>query len=55
MRLVKKFGRAPLLLPIAFRPQLPVLAPADVSTVLESSPRLICHGNLGGHAPLMRI
>ncbi|MBY3345140.1 cytochrome P450 [Rhizobium laguerreae] len=38
-RLVKKYGRAPLLLPIPFRPQLLVLDPSDVSTVLECSPR----------------
>ncbi|MBY3339089.1 cytochrome P450 [Rhizobium laguerreae] len=38
-RLVKKYGRAPLLLPIPFRPQLLVLDPADVSTVLECSPQ----------------
>ncbi|MBY5405559.1 cytochrome P450 [Rhizobium leguminosarum] len=38
-RLVKKYGRAPLLLPIPFRPQLLILDPVDVSTVLQCSPQ----------------
>ncbi|MBY3442374.1 cytochrome P450 [Rhizobium laguerreae] len=38
-RLVKKYGRAPLLLSIPFRPQLLILDPADVSTVLHCSPQ----------------
>ncbi|RWY68429.1 cytochrome P450 [Rhizobium leguminosarum] len=36
-RLVKKYGREPLLLPVPFRPQLLVFDPSDVSTVLECS------------------
>ncbi|WP_260692651.1 cytochrome P450 family protein [Rhizobium laguerreae] len=38
-RLVRKYGRAPLLLPIPFRPELLILDPADVSTVLHCSPQ----------------
>ncbi|WP_246708187.1 hypothetical protein [Rhizobium laguerreae] len=53
-RLVKKYGRAPLLLPIPFRPQLLVLDPADVSTVLECSPQPFATAT-GRNAPLLRI
>ncbi|WP_106796425.1 cytochrome P450 [Rhizobium sp. H4] len=51
-RLKKIYGPAPLLLPIPFRPQLLLLDPADVSTVLQSSPEPFAAATPEKHAAL---
>jgi len=51
-RLKHKYGPAPLLLPIPLRPQLLILDPADVATVLQSSPEPFAAATAEKHAAL---
>ncbi|MBX4867274.1 cytochrome P450 [Rhizobium bangladeshense] len=51
-RLKNKYGPAPLLLPIPFRPQLLILNPGDVATVLQSSPEPFAAATAEKHAAL---
>ncbi|WP_064692791.1 cytochrome P450 [Rhizobium aegyptiacum] len=51
-RLKNKYGAAPLLLPIPFRPQLLILDPADVATVLQSSPEPFAAATAEKHGAL---
>ncbi|MBB2792283.1 UNVERIFIED_ORG: hypothetical protein GGD58_001128 [Rhizobium pisi] len=51
-RLKDKYGPSPLLLPIPFRPQLLILDPADLATVLRSSPEPFAAATAEKHAAL---
>ncbi|WP_245421405.1 cytochrome P450 [Rhizobium sp. L9] len=54
-RLRNKYGPAPLLLPIPFRPQLLILDPADVAAVLQSSPEPFAAATTEKHAALVHF
>ncbi|WP_434734330.1 cytochrome P450 (plasmid) [Rhizobium sp. YTUHZ044] len=54
-RLKNTYGPAPLLLPIPFRPQLLILDPADVATVLQSSPEPFAAATTEKHAALVHF